>query len=107
VRIEPRPAIRRLAILFLAFSVVVLSAAAKHNRFLPKSNPAHFLSKASKMNLGPSPDFVPLATRTIPNTLPVPAEFRVLALIQPENLAASQIGLILCLQHRSPPLSLA
>jgi hypothetical protein len=108
MQIELKPTVLCLAILILAFSVVVFSAAAKHSQFLPQSDPAHFLSNAAKMNVSHSLHlFVPLRTQTIPDSLPVPTELYVIARIRSEKPVTSQVDWTLCLQHRSPPLSLS
>jgi hypothetical protein len=100
-----KPTVIRLAIFLLACSLIVLSVAVKQSRFLPKSNPAHFLSKAAKMEVGNLPvSSIPLATGAIPDFLPAPAEVCAVAIPCPAGVVASQIGLTLCLQHRSPPL---
>lgn len=105
MRMKCNPTILRLAVLMLACSLVVLGIAAKQSRFLPKSNPAHFLSKAAKMDVGYSPvASIPLATRATPDFLPAPAETCATAITRPEGIVTPQIGLTLCLQHRSPPL---
>lgn len=107
VRMRCKPAIFRLALLMLACSLVVLAVAAKQSPFLPKSDPAHFLSKAAKMDVGHSPVLsIPLATR-IPDILPSPAEVCATAITPSEEFVSSQIARTLCRQHRSPPFSLA
>lgn len=106
MRIKRQSTIFRLAVFILACSLVVLAVAAKQSRFLPKSNPAHFLSKAAKMDVGHSPVLsIPLATRAIPDILPSPAEVCATAITSSEEFVSSQIARTLCRQHRSPPFS--
>jgi hypothetical protein len=89
----------------LALSVVLLGAAARHSQFIPQSDPAHFLSNASKMNVSYS-SLLPVVIPVIPTVLPLQPGFFVIPIVRPEEFAASQIARILCLQHRSPPFSL-
>lgn len=108
MRMRCHPTIFRLAVVILACSLVVLAVAAKQSRFLPKSDPAYFLSKAAKMDVGHSPVLsIPLATRAIPDILPSPSEICATAITPSGEFVPSQMGRILCLQHRSPPFSLA
>jgi uncharacterized membrane protein len=108
MRTKRRPIVLRWTVLALIFTVAAFSATAKHSQFLPKSNPAHFISNMSKMNVSHSPDLaVPLSASGIPKIIPAHPVFRVLATVRPEDLDSSQLGLTLSLQQRSPPLSLA
>jgi len=94
VRMKLKLTVIRLAILLLACFLIVLGVAANHSRFLPKSNPAHFLAKAAKMEEGNSQVLsTPLATQAIPDILPVPAEVCTTVITRPAKFVTSQIWL--------------
>jgi hypothetical protein len=97
-------ALIRVTLLLLVFEVAGLAILAKHNQYLPKSDPAHFLSNATKMKVGGSPNlFVPIAAPGVGQIYPPESEFGAIALARPENYSLRQIGITISLQHRSPP----
>lgn len=94
----------RAAILLLLCTVPALSVAAKHSQFLPKSNPTHFLSSTAKMNVvHPLVLSLPESAYLPAKTIPPQAEFCTSAVVCSEELDLPQIGLVISLQHRSPP----
>ena len=94
----------KAAVLLLLFAVTGLSILSMHTRYLPKSNPIRFISKAAKMNVAHH-SAVPAAgpLYRAAELAPPQPEFRTVLAVQPERFHLRQIGLILSLQHRSPP----
>jgi len=94
----------RIAVFLLLLSVGGLETLAKSNEYLPSSNPSHYLSIASKLNVGhPSVIF---AAKPLPFVSPVvPAQpvFCFSLLKQFEEPHIQQISLAASLRHRSPP----
>ena len=107
-KIDDNQMLARAAVLLLLFAVAGLSTLSTHTRYLPKSNPIRFISKAAKMNV-PHHSAVPPAGPLYPaaELVPPQPEFRTVLAVQPEKLRLQQIGLILSLQYRSPPSLLA
>jgi len=105
---EDKQMLARAAVLLLLFAVAGLSTLSMHTRYLPKSNPIRFISKATKMNVAhhaavpPAGPLYPAA-----ELVPPQPEFRTVLAVQPEKICLQQIGLILSLQYRSPPSLLA
>jgi hypothetical protein len=94
----------RVAVFLLLLSVGGLETLAKSNEYLPASNPSHYLSIATKLNVGhPS---VIHAAKPLPFVSPVVPEqpaFRFSLLKQFEEPHIQQISLAASLRHRSPP----
>jgi hypothetical protein len=96
----------RTTLLLLVFAVAGLSTLAKYSQHVPNSNPIHFFSKTTKMNV----THLPVVFVAVPNAPVVkvvlhrPA-FRMLRPIFCEKIDLLQIGLTISLQHRSPPFS--
>lgn len=98
----------RAAILLLVLAVAGLSIVAKRNQCLPKSNPAHYLAAANRVNLNHAPvvlDRVPLRPVAM-LILPQPVVRRT-QMNRREMPPVQRISLALSLQHRSPPAPLA
>lgn len=94
----------RIAILLLICAIAGLTAVAKNNKYLPKSNPAHFLDKATKMGVPHHPvAFIPVPPCPIAKVAPPRPEFRAVCLRDSEKLDSEQTRLVLSQQHRSPP----
>ena len=98
----------RAAIVMLLFAVAALSTVAKQGQYFAKPNPARYASLSTKMNVASAPVIVdrgplkPIASSELPR--PVAHVTRM------EDMAApsiERIRLIVSMQHRSPPLSLA
>ena len=107
-RTDSKGVLAKIAILLLLFAVAGLSTLAKNSKYLPKSDPTHFLSNATKMNVGHLPVLF-FAIQYAPRAKVVPVErrFRMLQPVSSEKIDLPQIGLIISLQHRSPPSLLA
>ena len=107
-KIDNKQMLARAALLLLFFAVAGLSILSMHTRYLHKSNPIRFISKATKMNV-PHHSAVQPAGPLYPaaELVPPEPEFRTVLAVQPEKLRLQQIGLILSLQYRSPPSLLA
>jgi len=107
-KIDDKQMLARAAVLLLLFAVAGLSTLSMHTRYLPKSNPIRFISKAAKMNVAHH-SVVPAAGPLHPaaELAPPQPECRTVLAVQPERFHLRQIGLILSLQYRSPPSLLA
>lgn len=101
---QAKHALLRATILLLVFGIVGLSALAKQSLYLSKSNPARFLSSATKFDAPLWPG-LPAPVRTPPITLLFPSqpEPRTTLLAFPEKGFPPQIGLSVSRQHRAPP----
>ena len=104
-----RFALTRIVVLFLLCAVPVLSTIAKASVYLPQSNTTHFVNIAAKMKIAEvavglvEPQVVePLVAIVLPQP-----EIRVTRQDQLEAPPVARVSLIVCLQHRSPPLNLA
>ena len=94
----------RIVLLVLVLQVTGLCTLARHNQYLPKSDPASFLSDATKMKVGQSPTLcLPTHTHQVAQLVPPQPEGQVTALARPEKHALRQTGLTISLLHRPPP----
>lgn len=94
--------------LLLIFAIAGLSTLAKQSRYLPESNPTHFLSNAAKMDEPHQPiHFAPAVLRPVAKIAPPQSEFRTRFVLDSEKPDLPEIGLVVSLQHRSPPSFLA
>ncbi|MGB0034344.1 MAG: hypothetical protein WBP79_02590 [Candidatus Acidiferrales bacterium] len=91
----------------LLLAVAGLSTVAKNSQYFPKSSPARFINIASKMKAAQSPvvvDRQPLEpVAKVDRTRPI---YRVFRQDEPETPLMQLIGLVVSLQHRSPPVPL-
>jgi hypothetical protein len=95
-------------ILLLLLGVAGLSTIAKVGQYYPRTSSAHYISDASKMDVAHPPALLAwkplhLVARITP---PSPA-LRVTRRVEPEPPFTQRIGIVVSLQHRSPPLLLA
>lgn len=113
-RVEQRPAasnrwpcfFKRAAIVLLLLAIPVLSTLAKNSWYLPQTNTAHYLNGAIKMKVSHAPLLARWEPPMPPEKLdPAPATN---APVPPERPRPKvrDIGVILSLQHRSPPFTL-
>jgi hypothetical protein len=101
-----------MAIVALLVSVTGFSTLAKNVQYLPKSNPAHFLSIASKMKTDCSPVTVeppPVEPRAtiVPLALPSQSVTRFDRIEERETQFTERIGASISVRHRPPPISLS
>jgi hypothetical protein len=107
-RNHSKPILERIAILLLIFSIAGLSATAKQSKYLPKSNPAHFLGKATKMGVPHHPvPFIPAPLCLVAKVTPRQAESQTAFILDFEKPRLPEIAVMVSLQHRSPPSFLA
>jgi len=107
-----RRRLRRLpastAVVLLLLALVGLSVFARTARFLPKSNPAHYTEKASKMDRARPPVTQDWATfRPVLGLLPHVPVVRFFCRDSSETRPLTQICLTALDRHRAPPLSLS
>jgi hypothetical protein len=98
----------RLSVVMLLISVAGLSTLAKDGQYYPKTHPARYVSISTKMNVSHAPilvsrDKLQLIARISP---PLPTIRRIPA-DRSEAVPTLRIGVIVSMQHRSPPSSLA
>lgn len=94
--------------LMLLFAVVGLSAVARHGQYLPESDPIHHISSATKMNVCDAPVLpIPAQAHRAITLVPPSPEFNPVQSTHTETVYLPQIGLIVSLQHRSPPRSVS
>ncbi len=94
----------RIAIVFLLVAIAGFSTLAKNSQYYSRSNPAHFLNISSKMKVGQAPavlDREPL--RLVARLVRPLRQVRSYPVIEQEVLELPSIGIMLTLQHRSPP----
>ena len=98
----------RVAALVVLVAVMALSTLAKNTDYLPDSNPAHYLSSASKMRLVHSPviqDRTP--SHPISKTIPQKQISKETHRNDPGLPSIQKIIFICSFQYRSPPPILA
>jgi hypothetical protein len=107
MRIKASKSVLIQAVVFtLLVFLAVLSTLAKNVQYLPKSNPARYLSIACKMKA--NSDCAPTPLRPQPAQpssrllIPEPVLF-VSSFEQREAPPVQRISLIVCLRHRAPP----
>jgi hypothetical protein len=99
----------KAAVFALLVAVAGLSTLAKNSLYYPKTNPSHYVSIASKARIASAPaveqraPMLPMVRMTPPQTL-----IRTAAAPHEGSEAPPilEIGIVLSLQHRSPPTSL-
>jgi hypothetical protein len=100
-----RRLLARVAALLMIVGVVGLSTVAKNTGYLPNSNPAHYISAASKMSPVHSPDFLDrLTLHPISKLIPQKPPSRETHRNDPELPPINQIVPISIYQHRPPPV---
>jgi hypothetical protein len=100
----------RIAVVTLLVFLAGFSTLAKNVQYLPKSNPAHYLSIASKMKADSDCTVAQLKLQpTQPSSrLVIPeAALPVFTFDPREAPFVERISLIACLQYRAPPISLS
>ena len=98
----------KTAIFVLLFTVAGLATLAKNGQYYPKSDPARNVSISTKMNVSHSPvqvageqlQAVALLFRALP-------PLRTARVRYAENLRKPPIGVVVSMQHRSPPAQLS
>ena len=97
------PFVKGVLLALLLFAVPTLSTLAKNSCYLPQSNPVHYLNIASKMQVPYVPVVLEKAPlRPIAKLIPAPEVIRSTHEPDPEPPRPS-IGVLVALQHRSPP----
>jgi len=100
----------RVVVVTLLVFLAGFSTLAKNVQYLPKSNPAHYLSIASKMKANSDCTVAHLNLQlTQPSSrLAIPeAVLPVFSFDQREAPFVQRISLIVCLQYRAPPITLS
>lgn len=100
----------RLVVVALLVFLAGFSTLAKNVQYLPKSNPAHYLSIASKMKANSDCTVAQLKLQpTQPSSrLVIPeAVLSVFTFDPREAPFVQRISLIACLQYRAPPITLS
>ena len=100
----------RIVVVALLVFLAGFSTLAKNVQYLPKSNPAHYLSIASKMKADSDCTVAQLKLQpTQPSSrLVIPeAALPVFTFDPREAPFVERISLIACLQYRAPPISLS
>ena len=96
----------RSVVVLLILAVASLSVVATHGRYLPESDPVHFLPTATKMNVAAPVALAP-PVYAIVGVVPAQPDFWSQPFRAFQKLELRQIGLTVALQHRSPPSFLA
>jgi len=99
----------RAAVVFLLLvSVAALSTLAKDGQYFPQSNPARQVSLSTKMNFTHAP-IVPDGARSqaVARISPPQPSIRITRIERLEPIPMQRIGIIVSLQHRSPPVSIS
>jgi hypothetical protein len=93
----------RIAVFLLLFAVAGLSTLAKQGNYLPKSNPLHNYSKATKMELLHHPaDFLFVAAQPVSGIVPPQPEFSTTLPVK-RRLASGLTDLAISFHLRAPP----
>jgi hypothetical protein len=97
------PLVRGVLLALLLIAVPTLATLAKNSWYLPQSNPGHYLNISSKMQVPHCPMILERAPlQAIANLLPVQPVTRSIRAPNEEPPKPS-VGVIISLQHRSPP----
>jgi hypothetical protein len=97
----------KAAILLLLVALFGLSTLARHSQYLPETNPVHFFSSTTKMDVDHLPAlFFPEAT-LVAKVFPDDPRCQRFLRTTSQEIDVPQISLTLSLQHRSPPVALA
>jgi hypothetical protein len=111
VRIKPFKIVPiQVVVVTLLVFLAGFSTLAKNVQYLPKSNPAHYLSIASKMKADSDSTVTQLKLQpTHPSSrLVIPeAVLPVFSFDPREAPFVQRISLIVCLQYRAPPITLS
>jgi hypothetical protein len=100
----------RIVVVTLLVFLAGFSTLAKNVQYLPKSNPAHYLSIASKMKADSDCTVAQLKLQpTQPSSrLVIPEAVLPVFTFDPREAPfVERISLIACLQYRAPPISLS
>jgi hypothetical protein len=100
----------RVVVVTLLVFLAGFSTLAKNVQYLPKSNPAHYLSIASKMKADSDCTVAQLKLQpTQPSSrLAIPeAALPVFTFDPREAPSVQRISLIVCLKYRAPPITLS
>jgi hypothetical protein len=94
----------RLAIVFLLVAIAGFSTLAKNSQYYSRSNPAHFLNISSKMKVSQAPAVLDREPLQLVARIAVPLRpVQVCRVVEQEVPEVRSIGIMLTLQHRSPP----
>jgi len=107
-REAPRPLLFKSAILLLLFGVAGLSTLAKISQYYPQTAPMRYVTIANKMNVAHPPALLarkPLYT--IARAMLQPSVYCLTRCVEPDVPCTQRIGIVVSLQHRSPPSLLA
>jgi hypothetical protein len=98
------PIFLKSAILFLLLAVGALSTFTRVSQYYPQVSSVRYVTISNKMNVGHS---APVLNRTpltlVAQILPPQPAFRVIRPEEPEIPVTQQVGVVVSLQHRSPP----
>ena len=100
----------RVVVVALLVFLAGLSTLAKNVQYLPKSNPAHYLSIASKMKADSDRNVAHLKLQpTQPSSrLVIPQAVLPVFTFDPREAPfVGRISLMACLQYRAPPITLS
>jgi hypothetical protein len=107
-RAHPSCIYLKVSVVLLLLAIAGFSALAKNSQYSAQSNPAHFITFASKMIVSPLPaviDQTPL--RPVGRFLLPQPESRITQETKEEVPTVRSISVTVSLQHRSPPISLS
>ncbi len=98
----------KAAIVVMLLAVAGLSTLAKNTQYLPKSSPTHYVNIASKMTVPIPPAALKLnPLHVVAKLIVVRPVFTAREFEEMEAPPIPQIGVVVSLQHRSPPRYLA
>lgn len=96
--------VTRAAIVVLVFTVAGLATLAKNGQYYPKSDPARCVSISTKMNVAHSPvDNAGGLLQAVSPAFPPQTTLPITRAQRAEPAPVRRIGLIVSMQHRSPP----
>ena len=101
-----RTSLQFATVVLLLFAVAGLSTLAKNSQYLPNSNPAHYINISNKMKGAPAPVLLERAplypiAKVVPPQPWAPVNHGVGEI----SLPSPSIGVMVSIQHRSPPPS--
>ncbi len=106
-RDDSRAILRKSAILLLVFTIAGLPALAKYDQALPKSNPAHYLAYAIRVDVAHQSILpAPAPVCSMAKVAPDQREFQTIRVEESGARDLRRNTLVGSLQHRAPPFFL-
>jgi hypothetical protein len=102
------PILFKSAILFLLLAVGALSTVTRVSQYYPQTASTRYVTIANKMNVAHPPALIArMPLQLVARMTPPQPAIRMTRRVEPEVPCTQRIGIVVSLQHRSPPSFLA